>query len=338
MLTVLFIFLAVLAFGVIAVGIGAASLGLTDIAQVFISRVLSTSPPTTHLKFADVVVFQLRLPRIVLAIVAGMGFAVSGATMQGVLRNPLVSPYILGMTQAAAFGAGLAIILGIGFVGGGYITIANAFIFALLAVLLVYGIATIRGVTPETVILVGIAVGFLFASLLSLLKYVAPEPQQLGELIVWLMGGLYQASWDNILFMLPAVIFGTILMLRYSWDLNVMSAGEDVAKSLGVNAKRVTVACMVLATLVTASIICFTGIIGFVCLISPHIARMVIGSDHRFLLPASCGIGAILLLCADTVARMLIQPTEIPVGILTSFIGVPFFLYILIKRRRRMWQ
>jgi iron complex transport system permease protein len=283
---------------------------------------------------------NLRLPRIILAIVAGAGLAAAGATMQGVLRNPLVSSYVLGISSAAGFGAALAIVFGVGVLSlfGGYIVIVNAFLFSLVAMVIVYGIARARGMSTETVILVGLAVGFLFSALLSLIQYVAPEYKAVSAVVFWLMGSLSSATWGDILIVFPIVIVSIVLMVQQSWNINVMSMGHDVAISLGVNSKRVLATNMVLETLATASIIAFTGVIGFVDLIAPHMARMLIGSDHRFLIPCSALVGAFLLLSSDTVARLVIAPTELPVGIVTSLLGVPFFVYILVSKRRQSWR
>lgn len=260
--------------------------------------------------------------------------------MQGVLRNPLVSSYILGISAAAGFGAALAIVFGVGVLAvyGEYLVIVNAFVFSMLAMLLVYGIARLRGVSTETVILAGVAIGFLFSALLSLIQYIAPEHEALRAVVFWLMGGLSAASWESILIVTPIIAITLILMITQAWNINILSMGEEVATSLGVNPKRILAVTMVLETLATATIIAFTGVIGFVCLISPHIARMLIGSDHRFLIPCSALIGAILLLCSDTVARLILQPAELPVGVVTSMLGVPFFLYILVSKRRQSWR
>jgi iron complex transport system permease protein len=204
--------------------------------------------------------------------------------------------------------------------------------------LIVYGIARIRKMSTETVILAGVAVGYLFSSLLSLIQYTAPNYEALKGVVFWLMGGLSSATWDGILFVLPVVVVTIILMILQSWNINVMSMGEDVATSTGVNSKHVLTICMVLVTLATATIISFTGVIGFVCLISPHIARMLIGSDHRFLIPCSAIIGSFVLLGADTVGRLVISPDELPVGIVTSLLGVPFFMYMIARKRRQSWN
>lgn len=322
-----------------SVSLGAASPGFMEAAQTILSRIFPFAGIDPGSKITQTIIFELRLPRIVLAIIAGAGLAASGATMQGVLRNPLVSPFILGISSAAGFGAALTIVFGIGVVQlGGYILVANAFIFGMLAMIMVYGIARLRGITPESVILAGVAVGYLFSAMLSMIQYFAPEHAALRAVVFWLLGGLSTAKWENILIMLPIVLVSMALMMRHSWDMNVMSLGEEVAMSIGVNSRQVLMICMALGALATASIISFTGVIGFICLVSPHIARIMIGSDHRFLLPCSIILGAFLLLCSDTLARLVLKPSEIPVGIVTSLIGVPFFLYLLLSRRRQFWH
>ena len=339
-LVILSALIALLTTVVVSVSLGSASPGFMEATQVILSRIFPFAGIDPGSKITQTIILDLRLPRIVLAIIAGAGLAASGATMQGVLRNPLVSPYILGISSAAGFGAALAIALGIGVVMQyeGYIVVANAFIFSILAMLMVYGIARLRGITPESVILVGVAVGYLFSAMLSLIQFIAPEHAAVRAVVYWLMGQLFTAKWENILIILPLVLVAIALMMRHSWDMNVMSLGEEVAMSLGVNPRRVLVTCMALGSLATASIISFTGVIGFICLVSPHIARMMIGSDHRFLLPCSTVLGACLLLCSDTLARLVLKPSEVPVGIVTSLIGVPFFLYLLLSRRRQFWH
>ncbi|RLC72256.1 MAG: iron ABC transporter permease [Chloroflexi bacterium] len=325
------------AFTLFTVTIGSAGLSLSDVAHALFARIFPFSNiESTHL--ADVVVWKLRLPRIVMAVVGGAGLAVSGAIMQGVTRNPLVSPFTVGVSSAAAFGASIAIVLGFGLIGGeSYIVMTNAFVFASIAAFLVYGLARIRGVTGETLVLAGIALMFLFSALTSLLQYFASE-EQLQAVVQWMFGSLSGASWENIVTASILLFLCLPFLMKYSWDLNaIASGGDEIAKSLGVNAPRVRVVCLILAALITAGIICFTGVIGFVCLVSPHIARLLIGADHRFLLPCSAVLGALLLLVADTVGRNIISPVTIPVGIVTSLIGVPFFVYLLMTRRKEYW-
>jgi iron complex transport system permease protein len=337
---ILSVFLVLLIAIVISISLGAGSPRFNEATQVILSKLFPFLEINPGPQLTQTIILELRLPRIVLAIIAGAGLAAAGAAMQGVLRNPLVSPYILGISSAAGFGAALAIALGIGVVTqyGGYLVVANAFLFSILAMLMVYGIARLRGITPESVILAGVAVGYLFSAMLSLIQFIAPEHAAVRAVVFWLLGGLSTATWESMLVILPIVLVAIALMMRYSWDMNVMSLGEEVAMSIGVNSRQVLLICMALGTLATASIIAFTGVIGFICLVSPHIARMMIGSDHRFLLPCSIVLGSCLLLCSDTLARLVLIPSEVPVGIVTSLIGVPFFLYLLLSRRRQFWH
>lgn len=339
-LTLVSLFSAIMVTMLVSVSIGAGSPRFTEAMQVIFSKLLpplnlDPGPATTQ-----IIVWNLRLPRVIMAIAAGAGLAASGATMQGVLRNPLVSSYILGISAAAGFGAALATVFKIGIIVsyGKYLIITNAFAFSMLAMLMVYGIARIRGVTTETVILAGVAVGYLFSALLSLIQYVAPQHEAVRAIVFWLMGGLHVSTWEAVIIVSPIVVLTVVLMVQQAWNINITSMGEDVAISLGVNPRHVLVITMVLESLATASIIAFTGVIGFVCLISPHISRMLIGTDHRYLIPCSALMGGLLLLCSDTVGRVILMPAEVPVGIITSLLGVPFFLYILLSKRRRIWQ
>jgi len=334
-LFILVLLLGVMAIAIAAVSIGAASLDIGESFGAILCKFLPIEAPSS---FAQVVVLQLRLPRIFMAIVTGISLGVAGAVMQGVLRNPLVSPYTLGLSSGAACGAAIAIVMGVGVFGAGrYLIVINAFIFSLLTMGLVYGISRMRGTSVETLILAGVAMGYLFSAVISSLKYVSGH-EELREIVFWLMGGLYTTRWENVFFLVPIVAVFSLLLMRYSWDLNAMSAGEEVALSLGINVNRVRIICLTLAAVITAAVIAFTGIIGFIGLVSPHVCRMLVGSDHRYLIPSAGLMGALILLVSDTACRTIIQPTEIPVGIVTSFIGVPFFLYLLVRRKRRWWQ
>jgi iron complex transport system permease protein len=285
------------------------------------------------------IVQHLRLPRIVMGLLAGAGLAIAGGVMQGALRNPLVSSFTMGVVSGAALGASVAIILGFGMVGAErYIIIINAFLFALGTTFLILALGRLRGTTPESFILVGIALLFFFGAGTASLQYIATEAQ-LAAVVHWAFGTLTGSAWENILIVLAVQVICFPLLIKYSWDLNTMaSGGDEVATSLGVNCGRVRVTVMALGALITATIISFTGIIGFVCLVAPHITRLLIGSDHRFLLPGAALVGATLLLVADTIGRTVFLPIVIPVGIVISFVGAPFFFFLLMSRRRAGWQ
>ena len=340
LLAALLLFLVLVA--LLATVVGAASVSVGDVFRVIASCVVPAYQGTVG-TLAETVVLQLRLPRILLALITGISLAGAGAVMQGILRNPLVSPYTLGMSGGASFGAALAIVLGTSLLGpyfkvaGTYLIAFNAFIFGFLTILLVYGIARLKGTAPETLILAGVALGYLFSAGVSALKYFSNN-EALKELVVWLMGGMWGATWQHVGFLAPLVLACMAVLLRYAWDMNALSAGEEVAVNLGVNVNRLRLICLTVSALAASATVAFTGVIGFIGLVSPHICRMLIGSDNRFLIPCSCLMGAALLLVSDTLARTIIAPTEIPVGIITSLIGAPFFLYLLLKKRKRWWS
>lgn len=324
----------------VATAVGAAGISVADVWRVVLAHLGIKTAPASDL--ARTVVWEIRLPRIVLATITGVSLAGAGAVMQGVLRNPLVSPYTMGLSSGAAFGAALAIVLGTGLVGGNYLEVSrwlivtNAFIFGGLTTLLAFSLARFKGMAPETLVLGGVAIGYLFQAGVSLLKYISNN-EALKELVVWLMGGFWGADWRTVTLLTPVVFLCMAGLLLYAWDLNVLGAGEEVAASLGIKVGRLRVITLTLATLAASATVAFTGIIGFICLIGPHICRMLVGSDNRFLIPCSCLMGAVLLLLADTLARTVIAPAEIPVGIITALMGSPFFIYLLIKKKRQWW-
>lgn len=333
------LFLVLLVLGIVALAGVAATLGSADISVKEVYSTILAKLFPGHFQttwFSNTIVWGLRLHRILMAVVGGMGLAIAGAVMQGILKNPLASPFTLGISSAASFGAALAIVMGAGFVGGEWLIIGNAFVFTLLASGAVYGLAKYKGITPETMILAGIAIMYIFSAMTSFLQYVG-KSEQVQEVIFWMMGSLGRSSWDKVWIVTGVIALCTPYLLLKSWDINAMGAGDETAKSLGVNVERTRVISMMLASLITAAVICFTGTIGFIGLVSPHIARMVIGGDHRFLLPASALMGALLLLGADTVARTILAPVILPVGIMTAFLGVPFFIYLFMRRKKEFW-
>jgi iron complex transport system permease protein len=285
---------------------------------------------------ADVCIWNLRLPRIFLGIIAGIGLGLAGAVMQAILRNPLASPYTLGISSGAGFGASLAILAGAGIVGGKYLIIGNAFVFALLVSFIILALSSRKGSTPETMILAGIAMMYLFGAMTTILQYFG-EAEAVKEAVFWMVGDLNRASWPVVTIILGTLACCAPLLMMKSWDLNVMGAGDETAKSLGVNVKRTRVITMVVSTLLVATIVCFTGTIGFIGLVAPHMTRLAIGGDNRYVLPISGLLGAVILISADLVARTIMAPVILPVGAVTAFMGAPLFLYLIMRRRREYW-
>ena len=285
---------------------------------------------------ADVCVWNLRLPRIFLGIVAGIGLGLAGAVMQAILRNPLASPYTLGISSGAGFGASLAILAGAGILGGKYLIIGNAFIFALLVAFIILGLSSRKGATPETMILAGIAMMYLFGAMTTILQYFG-EAEAVKEAVFWMVGDLNRASWSVVTIVSVVIALCVPYLMAKSWDLNVMGAGDETAKSLGVNVKRTRVITMVVSTVMVATIVCFTGTIGFIGLVAPHMTRLAIGGDNKYVLPVSGLLGAVILISADLVARRIIAPVILPVGAVTAFMGAPLFLYLIMRRRREYW-
>lgn len=281
------------------------------------------------------IVMDVRLPRVFCAVLTGASLSMAGLVMQGIFQNPLVSPYTLGVSNGASFGASLAIILSskLAMLGlGTYLTPVFAFVFSMLTMLLVYSISRLTDHAEKTLILSGVAIGYLFSALVSALKYVS-NVQALPELVFWSMGSLAGLKWNVVFFLLAAFSVCFVLTLANAWNLNVMALGCEEATALGVDYRKMLVLTFFVTTILTSTAVAFTGVIGFVGLIAPHVARMLVGGDYRCCVPVSALLGALLLLIADTLARTLFSPVEIPVGIVTSFIGVPFFLYLIMQRR-----
>ena len=322
---------------VCSISMGAAHIPLDEVAKCLVG--LSES------RRFDIIIWNIRLPQALTAVVAGAGLAVAGAAMQSILRNPLGSPFTLGISHAAAFGAALSVILldgGIMTSSGAdtatitnpYITTAAAFCFSISAAGVIVGVSQLRGATPEIMVLTGVALGALFTAGTMFLQFFADDVQ-LAAMVFWTFGDTARASWSELGF-ITVVTLGTSLYFLYNgWNYNAIDAGDETARGLGVPVGRVRVVGMLLASILTAVIISFLGIIGFVGLVVPHMVRRIIGSDHRFLLPASFLGGGLLLLVSDTAARLILAPHVLPVSVLTAFMGAPIFIYLILRGQRR---
>lgn len=276
----------------------------------------------------ETVLINIRLPRIILACLVGCCLSASGAAYQGVFQNPMAAPDILGASAGAAFGAALAILNN----GNSYIITLSAFFFSLLTVALVYIISRrAKGKDILGLILSGIMVSSLFSAGTSFIKLVADPNEQLPAITYWLMGSLTGAKISDIKFAIIPMIIGLLPLLLLRWQMNVIAMGDDEARTMGVNSKGVRLIIIICSTLITAASVSVSGMIGWVGLVIPHLARKLVGNNYMYLMPASMLFGAIFLLLVDNVSRNLLT-TEIPLGILTAFIGAPFFIYLITRR------
>lgn len=282
----------------------------------------------------EIIVLAIRLPRVILAGLVGAALSLAGATYQGLFRNPLADPYLIGVAQGAALGAVIGFLLPFDWQGTGFgIIPLLAFVGALFSVAVVYLLARVGKTLPvTTLILAGVALGALWGSIVSYLIITSGDAMQ--GIIFWLMGSFSLSQWSEVRMVLPYVVVGVAVILLYSRSLNVMQLDEEQAQQLGINVERVKLILLVAATLITAAAVSFVGTIGFVGIIIPHMVRLMWGPDHRLLLPMSVLTGAIFMVIADLIARTVLAPAEIPVGIITAVCGVPFFLYLL--RRKKM--
>lgn len=306
---------------IISISVGAVNIPLQEIINIFLGKGNETF---------KMIILNLRLPRIIASAVVGMGLSVVGVFFQGLLRNPMADPYVLGISSGAALGATIAIILGFGLFKLSFM----AFVSSLIIILIVYTISkTESRVSMTTMLLAGIAISAFISAIISLLMLL--NHNEFARIVFWTMGGFNLTNWSNVVFSTPIIIIGSSIMYVFSRDVNAILTGEEVAEHLGVNTELVKKIILILGSLVTATAVSMGGIIGFVGLIVPHISRLIIGPDNRILVPFSAISGAIFLTIADTLARIILRPSEIPIGIITAAFGGPFFLYLLIKNKRK---
>ena len=283
------------------------------------------------------IVWDIRLPMTLMAMVVGAALSVAGAAMQTLLGNPLASPYTLGFSAAAGFGAALALLLGVSLPWLPWLTVpVAAFVGTALAALLVYGLSRLRAMTAETMVLAGIATLFLFQSAQSLVQYLA-APEVLRAIVFWLFGALLKASWDNLPISAGILALGVAALAPVVWQLTALRLGDARAAALGVDVRRLRLRVFAIVALLTAGAVSFVGTIGFIGLVAPHIARMLVGDEQRFLLPMAGLTGAGLLTGASILSKVLAPGLVIPIGIVTAVIGVPFLLALIVRRGRRYW-
>ena len=286
----------------------------------------------------QLVVEQIRLPRIVIGALVGGALGAAGAAMQGLFRNPMADPGIIGVSSGGALGAVVAISTGMA--GLFFLALpAFAFVGAVGAAFLVYGIAAVGGrFSMATLLLAGVAVNAFISAIVSAIVILLPDNGALREVIFWLAGGLDSRSWEHVRVAAPPILAGAGVIMLMARDLNLLTLGDDEARSMGVRVEAARVVLLGAAALVTGAAVAVSGVIGFVGLVTPHILRLLVGPDHRALIPMSALGGAVFVLAADTVARTIIQPAEFRIGVLTAFLGAPFFIFLLIRNKRQVYS
>jgi iron complex transport system permease protein len=309
-----------------AVGMGYITIAPGDVLRILGSRIPGYASLTEGMNpLFSSVVWDVRLPRILTAAAVGAGLAGAGVVFQGILLNPLADPFTLGVSSGAAFGASLALLLGADFLGP-YAVCVTAFAGAVITLLAVVRLSSIDGrINPTSLILSGVIVAAILSAGISMMKYLADE--QVAVIVFWLMGSLVSKTWPETGLVFVFTLTGLVVCLFYARDLNLVCLGERSAQTLGVNTRRLRLILLITASLVSAACVSVAGIIGFVGLLIPHLLRMLVGPDHRYLLPASALAGGMLLLLADTVTRAIL-PHEVPIGVLTAVIGGPFFCWV----------
>ncbi len=318
----------------LATSLGTVSIPLGDIAAIALKHTLGVSFGAPWSETQETIVWQLRVPRVLGAALVGGALAAAGVLFQGLLRNPMADPYLLGTSGGAALAATVALLIPVtASVLGFTLVPISAFLGALGAVLLVYQIARVGARTPiTTLLLAGFAASSMMASVMSFLMLMNQNALQ--RVVLWTMGGISASGWDALSTISPLIALGVIASLALTNDLNAFLLGEEQAAALGVSVERQKFLVMAVGALLTGAAVAISGLVGFVGLIVPHIVRLVVGPDHRLLLPASVLSGAVFLVLADLVARLVLAPSEVPLGVVTALIGAPFFIYLLRRTKR----
>ncbi len=316
--------------------IGAVNIKISEAFKILINKIFNINIDISEIKTSSqTIIWKIRFPRILVALLVGGTLSVAGATYQGLLKNPMADPYVIGVSSGAAFGAAIGISSKIifNFLGLSFTSIM-AFACAVIVMLIVYRIAKIGNKVPITTLLLsGIAIGNFLTAFTSLIMIFSGD--DLNKIFFWTMGSFSGKGWEQLFSVLPYIVIGIAIIYFYSRDLNIILLGEDTASNLGVNVERVKKILLITSTIITAAVVSVSGIIGFIGLIIPHIARMIVGPDNKALIPTSFVFGAILLVICDTIARSILSQ-EIPVGLITSILGGPFFVYLLRNKKREI--
>lgn len=324
-------------FFILAISVGAVAIPPLDVVQSLLG--------ISSMEKWDRIIWNVRLPQAIAAVVAGIGLAIAGVAMQSILRNPIASPFTLGISSAGAFGAAVSVVvLGTGTmqstvaspvaISNPYVTTVVAFLFCMIATGIILAISHIKGASPEVMVLTGVALSSLFSAGVMFLQYFSNDAQ-LAAVVFWTFGDVGRATWDMLPLMVVVVGAGTLYFIANRWNYNAIDAGDETARGLGVNVTWVRLAGMTVAAIISAVIVALLGVIGFVGLVCPHMVRRLVGDDQRYLIPGTAIAGAVLLLASDTVARIIVAPYILPVAVLTAFLGAPVFIYLLFRGYRR---
>ncbi len=285
-----------------------------------------------------VIVWEIRMPVALMAMIVGASLSIAGAEMQTILSNPLASPFTLGISAGASFGAALALAFGVAIIPSAidYVVPINAFVMAMLTAFFIHALSLKRGVTVETIVLLGIAMVFIFNSLMALIQFFASQ-QAVSAVVFWTMGSLTKATWPKVWISLAVLAMVVPFLARHGWALTAMRLGDSKAESMGVNPRRLRLEVLVLVSLLAAIAVAFVGTIGFIGLVGPHIARLLLGEDQRFFLPGSALCGALILSIGSVLSKVILPGTIIPIGIITSLVGIPFFLFLVLNHKKASW-
>lgn len=325
----------------LSVYVGARDIAFLDVYRIIWNHIIGVQyEPGSYEAISDYIVWNVRLPRAVFALIAGAGLAVGGAVMQNVMNNPLADPYTTGISSGACFGVAVAVILGltvsISSQSENIGVILNAFIFALVPMMFIILMAPKRNSSPATLILAGVAVSYIFNALTTLLM-MSTNAETLAVVYRWQVGSISEITWGSVPLMATINIVGMVAAMFLANKLNVLALGDKSAKSLGLNVSNMRLVCMLVISMMIASVVCYAGIISFIGLVSAHIVRYVVHSDNRFVIPASAAFGALMMIGADVIARFLSPADAIPIGVVLSFVGAPIFLILVIRQKRAMW-
>ncbi|MCQ2078561.1 MAG: iron ABC transporter permease [archaeon] len=314
--------------------VGTLNLSVGEVYEHVLNHITGVHVEGADYEYADNIVWNFRVPRALFAVVAGVALSIAGTVMQSVMKNPLADPYTTGVSSGAMFGVALALTLGISV--GGSLLVVNAVIFAMIPIAIIVCMAPFFRRSPASLVLSGIAVSYLFNSLTTLMM-VSTDSATLSVVYTWQVGTLSDLNWDVLPLSTGMTLVGLAVLLPLAGKLNIMALEDKEAKALGLDIERLRILCLVVLGLMAAIVISYVGIIGFVGLVIPHMIRMFLGADNKFLLPASAAFGGVFLLGCDIISRAIDVGATIPVGVITSFIGAPIFLYLIIRQKRSMW-